>query len=178
MQYRKMASLVIGLAAAMLIAACSAGADDPTSAPTVAPAAETAAPDVAPAAPEGMFTGKVHCRVIATPSGGNPDAMYHACDQVATDPRMVGTVDLGPIVVSDYSELEPAFTAYGPSVITNDRGSWVCQEASMGISTNGVYTRDLVCFGKGEYVGLSAWLHSVTGDATVNWGFMGWIDKT
>jgi hypothetical protein len=175
MQYGRLAKLIGALAAAVLVAACSSGANSPTSVPTLAPAAETAAP-VAPATPEGMFTGSAFCPVTTTPSGGDPDAMYHRCTQVATDPRMAGTVDLGPISVSDYSELEPAFTSWGPSVITNDRGSWTCQEAGRGSVANGVYARDLACTGKGEYIGLSAWLHAVTGDGAMNWSFIGWID--
>jgi hypothetical protein len=186
MRYNKMARLVIGLAAAVLVAACSSGADDPTAAPTVAPAPATTAPSVAPAAssvtraaPDGLFTGRVHCRGIDTPSGGDPDALYYTCYQVATDPRMAGTIDL-VVWLSDNADTPsgPSFTAWGSSTLTNDEGSWVCKEAGMGVWENITYSRDLACVGKGEYVGLSAWLHEVTSNAASDWGFLGWIAKT
>ena len=178
MRYSKMARLVGALAAAVLVAACSSGGSDPTGVPTVSPAPATEAPSVAPAAPKGLFTGRVHCRAVETPSDGDPDAQYLTCYQVATDPRMAGTVD-EQLSLSN-AEAGQAFAAWGSSTITNDRGSWVCNEAGMGVAeqTDAVYTRDLSCVGKGENIGLSAWMHAVSSIAPTDWAFIGWIDKT
>lgn len=179
MRYNKMARLVGALAAAVLVAACSTGANNPTSAPTLVPADPTAAPSVVPAAPGGMFTGAVHCRAVDAPSGVETGADYFTCYQAATDPRMAGTVDLA-VWINDIPETAdaPAFAAWGESTITNDQGSWICKEAGMGVYNNGVFVRDLACIGKGENIGLSAWLHAVTQDSAMNWGFIGWIAKT
>jgi hypothetical protein len=162
----------------VLVAACSSGADNPTAAPTVASAPATTAPSVAPAAPDGLFTGRVHCRLVETPGGGDPDAQYHTCYQAATDPRMAGTVDLQ--VLMSNAEAGQAFIAWGPSTITNDQGSWVCNEAGMGIAdqTDAVYTRDVACVGKGGNIGLSAWMHALSSTAPMDWAFIGWIDRT
>jgi hypothetical protein len=185
MRYNKLARLVGGVAAVLLVAACSSGADNPTVAPTVAPAPATdapsvapAAPSVVPAAPEGTFTGRVHCRNVETPSDGDPDALYFTCNQVATDPRMAGTVELQWSLSS--AETGQPFVAWGPSTVTNDQGSWVCNEAGMGVAeqTDPVYTRDVACVGKGENIGLSAWMHAISSIAPTDWAFIGWIAKT
>lgn len=183
MGYNKLTRLVGGLAAVVLVAACSSGADNSTSAPTAASAPATTAPSAAPAAPrevsvapEGLFTGRVHCLGIGRPSDGDIGALYYTCDQVATDARMAGTIKM-TVWLTDNAN-ETAFTAWASSTLTNDQGSWICTEAGFGAYANKTYARDLACVGKGEFVGLSAWLHEVSGNAGVSWGVIGWIAKT
>lgn len=154
------------LVLAALVAGCSGAGGSSTS--TSAPA------DQAPVL-SGVFTGHDRCWGQQAPADADPDATYAVCDRTASDPRLSGTINLvsyGP------EESDPDVgLLWGSGTLTNENGSWDCEEVIMGSMENGVGWRHMVCIGLGAYVGQIAYLQMTTSDTATSWGFIGWIAK-
>jgi hypothetical protein len=70
-----------------------------------------------------------------------------------------------------------AATLWGSFTMKNEGGSWECKEFGMGSMENDTGWRDQVCEGRDGYVGLKAYIHSITNDQTETFGLLGWIEK-
>lgn len=165
------AGLGWSLALVMVVAACATGGAGPTAAPTATPAAEGAASLA-------LFTGRDECRdVPQTDPSAADDAEAITCDRVVTDARLSGTLlsEGQPHGVGQ----DPAFyTAWLRLTITNDGGTWSCDEITMGVIESGTGWRDQVCIGEGAYEGLTAYIHSISNDGANVFGVLGWVEAT
>jgi hypothetical protein len=171
MRRERLAGLATGLALAMLLAACATGGASPTPAVAV-PATEGTG------AALGLFTGRDECRDVpqTNPSAEN-DAEAVTCDRVATDPRLSGTL-LSKGLPTGVGEDPKVYTAWAKLTLTNDGGTWSCDEVVMGTTDGGAGWRDQVCVGEGPYTGLTAYVHSISNDAASTFGILGWVDET
>lgn len=166
MRRNGLAGLGMSLALAMALAACATGGASPTAAPTPDPTATPAA------APLGMFTGHDKCRDAPEDV---PDKVIVTCDRVATDPRLSGRL-LGEN--HGLAELPDLYTSWAKFTLTNDGGTWTCDEIMMGSMEGRVGFKDQVCVGEGAYKGLTAYLLTLSNNATADFGIFGWIEET
>jgi hypothetical protein len=162
------AGLAAGLALATALAACSTGGASPTA---------TVAATQDPVAALGLFTGRDVCRdVPSTDPSAETDAQAVTCDRVATDARLSGTLlsEGLPNAIGDDPKL---YTSWVRVNLTNDEGTWTCDETLMGPMEGGAGWRDQVCVGQGAYAGLTAYIHSISNDAATTFGIMGVVEE-
>jgi hypothetical protein len=185
MKRTRWAGLAMASVLTVLLATCTSAGAVETSAPAVATdaapgvgtdAAPVAAASTGPAAAPDIFTGTDHCRAGPAPSGTDPaTTVLWSCDRTTNDPRINGPV-LGSI--TSVSGDQPQEMAVGSGTLTNDGGSWECEAAWGGASESKVGWGDQVCLGHGGYVGLTAYVHSLTGNDPFTYGVIGSIEKT
>jgi hypothetical protein len=151
-------SLRLGAAvtAALVLAACS-GTAGSTPSPSPTPGL-AAAPDV---------VGHNTCRGIAEASDNAPGRL--ACDQVASDARLSGPVD---VTYQEVSLAEGALV-WGTASLTNDGGAWQCKWVALR-SPVGFHSMDFSCEGHEGYDGLWAYYQQEGEDDYA--AFSGWIE--
>ncbi len=155
------------LALAMLLAACGSTSGGATAAPSAAPTPE-------PTPPLSLFTGHDKCRDAPEPTGADPEEVWITCDRVATDPRLSGTL-LGEN--HGFGNDPELYSAWATFTLTNDGGTWTCDELMMGTMEGGTGFRDQVCVGEGAYKGLTAYLYTLSGNAADDFGILGWVEE-
>jgi hypothetical protein len=176
MRYSRMIAATGALLVCGLLAACSG-----VGASSAAPSATSPA---APATADGLgiFTAFDRCQDDPEPpADADPDAGYVLCRRAASDPRMTGdyrVVSYGPAEDPLDTTDPPLATLWGSGTVTNADGSWDCKELLQGTMENGVGWRDQICVGLGDYVGLTAYMHGITGDIAMTVGMLGWIEKS
>jgi hypothetical protein len=154
---------------AALVLALVAGAC--TGADASRPAAAATDPAATPVT-SSVFTGTLRCGLTSAPSPNpEPSADYfHRCFYNTSDPRLNG-------VMIDWGLTDPN-GAYGAGTLENDGGSWVCRYVVMELTFGSTFTHDAVYIGKGGYVGLVAYSHSISNDYGATFGIIGWVEQT
>jgi len=168
MKRKWIAGLGASLVAAALVAGCSGGTAGGS---TAAPAATDG-----PAAPTpGIFTGTAACcDDPAPPVTVAEDVNYVVCERTMADARLSGTMHL----VSYTGGTEEAPAIWSDGTLENDEGSWSCKQFGVGSLNVQTGPLDEVCVGRGAYVGLTAYLHSITADNLATSGILAWIEGT
>lgn len=168
MKRKWIAGLGASLVAAALVAGCTGGTGGGT---TAAPAATGGAAVPTPA----VFTGTGECRDDPSPPVTvAEDANYVACERTMADPRLSGTMHL----ISHTGGTEEATAIWSEGTLENDEGSWSCKQFGVGSQEVDTGPLDEVCFGRGAYAGLTAYLHLVTADNLTTFGVLAWIEGT
>lgn len=148
--------LGFAVAAAVILAACS-GTAGPTPTPSSTPGL-AAATDV---------VGHNTCRGVALASDSAPGRL--ACDQVASDARLSGPVD----VTYQEASLAEGALVWGTASLTNDGGAWDCKWVALR-SPVGFHGMDFSCQGQQGYDGLWAYYEQEGEDDYA--AFSGWIE--
>jgi hypothetical protein len=151
---------------AILVAACASGVGS-------SPAASMETASAGPSAPM-LFTITSTCGLASDAPEDipkpHPDAVWSACDQTASDPRLSGRWEGYSVFLGDRAaDWEMSSTG----TVGNDGGTWACQD--FGTARKQLAVIDGVCIGQGAYEGLTAYSHTVSGDATATGGSFGWI---
>lgn len=166
MKRKWIAGLGASLVAAALVAGCSGGSG---AGGTAAPAATDGMGVATPA----IFTGTAACRDDPSPPVTvAEDANYVVCERTMADPRLSGALHL----VSYTGGTEEATAIWSEGTMENDEGSWDCRQFGVGSQEVNTGPLDEVCVGRGDYAGLTAYLHSVTADNATTFGILAWIE--
>jgi hypothetical protein len=113
--------------------------------------------------------------VRTAPTGAVATDLYSVCDRTTTDPRMSGPYSVTLTEIDG----EPAMNmATGSMTLTNAGGSWDCVVAWVGAYDAAVLPRDEVCLGHGGYIGLTAYVHGLSGTDSFTAGLIGSIERT
>jgi hypothetical protein len=166
MRRNGLAGLGTSLTLALLLAACGSA----SGAPTVAP---TPAESPAPTGPVGLFTGHDVCSDVD--AEGAQDTGGVVCERVVTDARLSGRMESdGQGGVGSSPDL---FTEWRNFTMSNEGGSWTCGQLLIG-RPGGAGWADQVCTGEGGYLGLTAYVHAISGNNANDFGVLGWVEET
>jgi hypothetical protein len=166
MRRNGLARLGTGLVLVLLVAACGSASGGATTAPSAAPTPE-------PTAQLGLFTGHDVC--IDGDAEGAPDTGKVVCDRVVTDARMTGTLT-SPGEIGTGTDPD-VFMQWHTFTMGNDGGAWTCKHLLMGVGDSAGWA-DQVCTGTLGYAGLTAYIHSISGNQASDFGVLGWIEET
>jgi hypothetical protein len=151
---------------AILLAACASGVGS-------SPAASMETASATRSAPM-QFTLTSTCEATSEAPADipkpHPDAVWGACEQTASDPRLSGRWE-GYSVFQGDPQADWEMSSTG--TVENDNGTWACQD--FGTARKRLAVIDGVCVGQGGYEGLTAYSHTVSDDATATGGSFGWI---